>query len=110
MQEMCTRKHLMTIEAYAQETVPMEDDPEYSQLLIELAGDAKIYRVEEERSLCGKEVCLELAEWCRKWRKEFEAYSLACEMSDDDREEIMPSDDACDRPDAEDAEAPNAAG
>ena len=104
MEEMCTRKHLLTIEGYAQETVPMEEDPHYTQLLITLAGEARTYRVEEERSLCGEEVCLELADWCRKWRKEFEAYSLACDMGDEDREELTPSeDDLCEIP-VEDAD------
>lgn len=93
MEEMCTRKHLLTIEAYAQETVPMEEDPGYTALLIKLAGEARTYRVEEERSLCGEEVCLELADWCRGWRKEFEAYSLACEMSEEERQEMTPSED-----------------
>ncbi|MFP4250314.1 MAG: hypothetical protein ACLFU7_11690 [Armatimonadota bacterium] len=95
MEEMCTRKHLMTIEAYAQETVPMDDNPEYSQLLRQLADEARRYRVEEERSLCGDEVCLELTDWCRNWRKEFEAYSLACEMDASERRELVaePDDD-----------------
>ncbi len=82
MDEMCTRKHLMPIGAYAQETVAMEDDPEYSHLLRELADEARAYRNEEERLLCGDEVCLALADWSRDWRKEFEAYSLTCEMRD----------------------------
>jgi hypothetical protein len=86
MDEMCTRKHLMTIEAYAQETAPMEDDAEYSRRLRELADEAKTYRNEEERSLCGDEVCLELTDWSRDWRKEFEAHSLACEMREEQGE------------------------
>lgn len=98
MDEMCTRKHLMTIEAYAQETVPMDDNPEYAQRLRQLADEARRYRVEEERSLCGDEVCLELTDWSRDWRKEFEAYSLACEMDAQERRELVSGDesDACD--------------
>jgi hypothetical protein len=110
MEEMCTRKHLMTVEAYAQETVPMEEDAKYSQLLRELADEARRYRVEEERNLCGDEVCLELSDWCRDWRKEFEAYSLACEMDEAERSQLVADDaddaDACgvDEAGAEDAE------
>ncbi len=86
MEEMCTRKHLMTIEAYAQETAPMEEEPEYARRLRDLAEEAKHYRNEEERSLCGDEVCLELTDWSRDWRKEFEARSLACEMREEQGE------------------------
>lgn len=77
--EMCVRKHLLSIEAYAQETIPIEESPEYKELLNTLANEAKEYREQEERSLCGEDVCVELAEWTREWRKQFEAYSLACE-------------------------------
>lgn len=75
-------KRLMPIEAYAQETVPMEDDPEYLLRLRELADEARAYRNEEERLLCGDEVCLALADWSRDWRQESEACSLACDMRD----------------------------
>jgi hypothetical protein len=34
--EMCVRKHLLTIEAYAEETIPMEDDESFRQKLEQL--------------------------------------------------------------------------
>ena len=35
--EMCVRKHLFTIEAYAEETIPMEDDESFRQEIEQLA-------------------------------------------------------------------------
>lgn len=81
--EMCVRKHLMTIEAYAQETEPIETEETYRQKLKELALEAKEYREKEEEFLCkGEASPQDLTEWSRKWRKEFEAYSLACEREE----------------------------
>jgi hypothetical protein len=77
--EMCVRKHLMTIEAYAQETVPMEGDAGWKEKLGILAAEAKEHRRREEDALCGKDVSQDLSDWTRRWRKEFEAHSLACE-------------------------------
>ncbi len=78
--EMCVRKHLLTIEAYAEETVPIEDSEAYKTKLKELAQEAKQHREEEETALCKQsEVHTDIIEWTRKWRKEFESYSLACE-------------------------------
>jgi hypothetical protein len=81
--EMCVRKHLMTIEAYAQETVPMEGQEEWKDKLGMLAAEAKEHREREEKALCGDDVPQSLSEWTRRWRKEFEAYSLACETMDE---------------------------
>jgi len=80
--EMCIRKHLMTIEAYAIETLPMEPRPEYKQKLEDMEYEAKNYRMDQENVLCGvKDQFLEgLGEWARKWRKEFEMHSLLCEL------------------------------
>jgi hypothetical protein len=80
--EMCVRKHLMTVEAYAQETVPMEGQEEWRDKLRRLAAEAKEHRGREESALCGDDVPIELSEWTRRWRKEFEAYSLACETEE----------------------------
>lgn len=80
--EMCVRKHLLTIEAYAQETLSIEDDNSYREKLIMLAMEAKNYREREEKAICNQSETTpyqELLEWSRKWRKEFETYSLACE-------------------------------
>jgi hypothetical protein len=81
--EMCVRKHLMTIEAYAQETVPMEGQEEWKDKLRKLAAEAKDLREREEAVLCGTDVPQNLSEWTRQWRKEFETHSLACEIVDE---------------------------
>ena len=75
--EMCVRKHLFAIEAYAEETISMEDNESYRQKLEKLAREAKELRVAEESSLRGHstEVPPNTLEWPRKWRKEFESYS-----------------------------------
>jgi len=82
--EMCVRKHLLTIEAYAEETIPMEDDESFRQKLEQLAKEARQLRTEEESSLRGgsPERTTDLIEWPRKWRKEFEAYSLNMDEKD----------------------------
>ncbi|MGA3174811.1 MAG: hypothetical protein ABSE25_10355 [Syntrophorhabdales bacterium] len=76
--EMCVRKHLFAIEAYAEETIPMEDNESYRQKLKNLAQEAKEMREVEEISLRAghSEIPRDFVEWPRKWRKEFESYSL----------------------------------
>ena len=76
--EMCVRKHLFTIEAYAEETISMEDNESYRRKLKKLASEAKELRVAEESSLRGESPkgSPDTLEWPRKWRKEFENYSL----------------------------------
>lgn len=78
--EMCVRKHLMAIEAYAEETIPMEQDPAFNKKLEDLESEARSHRLEQEAVLCGEAVqCLEgLEHWARKQRKEFEPRALAC--------------------------------
>ena len=80
--EMCIRKHLLTIEAYAQETVPMEDNPTFKKKLEDLGAEASNYRLDQEAILCGeKEESLEgLDHWARKWRKDLELHALTCEL------------------------------
>jgi hypothetical protein len=81
--EMCVRKHLLTIEAYAQETLSIEDAQSWRDKLASLALEAKNYREREEKAICDDSKTTpyqELLEWSRKWRKEFETYSLACEV------------------------------
>ena len=77
--EMCVRKHLMTIEAYSQETLSIESSEEYHDKLKRLMAEARDHRLREERALCGEDVPEDLVEWSRRWRKEFERYSLGCE-------------------------------
>ena len=82
--EMCIRKHLMAIEGYAQETIPMDDDESYREKLLALAVEAKAYRQQEEKALRGEGEHVTLIEWTRNWRKEFEEYSLApCACEDE---------------------------
>lgn len=80
--EMCIRKHLFAIEAYAEETIPMEESSSYRQKLESLQTEALNYRLDQEAVLCGeKEQFLEgLDHWTRKWRKEFEMHALTCEL------------------------------
>ncbi|MDW7683416.1 MAG: hypothetical protein SCK29_04765 [Bacillota bacterium] len=75
--EMCVRKHLLTIEGYAQETIPMEDDDSYQDKLKDLAVEAQSYRQQEEKALRGEGQHVTLIEWTRNWRKQFEEHSLA---------------------------------
>ncbi|WP_029896327.1 hypothetical protein [Desulfohalovibrio reitneri] len=79
--EMCVRKHLMTIEGYAEETGPMEPDGERGEKLRELAMEAREHREREERALCGQDVSEDLSGWTRGWRKEMEGFSLACDVA-----------------------------
>jgi hypothetical protein len=76
---MCVHKHLMTIEAYAQETGAMETDEDYREKLRTLAVEARDHRDLEEQALCGHGDHEDLIQWARDWRKAFESYALACE-------------------------------
>lgn len=79
--ERCVRKHLLSIEALAQETLPMEENKEFKDKLQILSLEAKMNREKEEKSLCGKpEEAPNLVDWTRNWRKQFGAYSLACDV------------------------------
>ncbi len=80
--EMCIRKHLMAVEAYAEETIPMEENAAFKAKLEGLEGEALNYRLDQEAVMCGeKEQFLEgLDHWARKWRKEFEMHALTCEL------------------------------
>lgn len=77
--ERCVRKHLMTLEGYAQETLPMEPNEKYKDALRKFGDESKEQREQEEKSLCGKGESVNVLEWSRYWRKQFEGYSLACE-------------------------------
>jgi hypothetical protein len=81
--EMCVHKHLMTVEAYAQETSAMETDEAYREKLRKLALDARNHRGREEKALCGQGSHEDLVQWARDWRKVFEAYALACDLEVD---------------------------
>ncbi|MCL6430892.1 MAG: hypothetical protein K6V36_08525 [Anaerolineae bacterium] len=78
--EMCIRKHLIAIEAYAEETIPIEDDPTYREKLERLETEARSYRLDQEAVLCGEKTQLleGLDHWARKQRKEFELRALPC--------------------------------
>lgn len=80
--EACMRKHLMETEALAQETIPIDEDKKHKDDLWTLAEEARALREDEERALCGKnrQQKTDITEWSRKWRKEFEGWSLACEL------------------------------
>ncbi|MGE5307730.1 MAG: hypothetical protein ACM3OC_01440 [Deltaproteobacteria bacterium] len=80
--EHCVRKHLFSIEAYAEETIPMEENGDLKIKLEELALQSASKREQEEKSLCGggeKKKPVDWIIWARDWRKKFEDYSLACE-------------------------------
>ncbi|MGQ9682036.1 MAG: hypothetical protein ACUVX9_05840 [Anaerolineae bacterium] len=81
--EACIRKHLLTIEAYAEETIPMEDNPAYQAKLADLENEARARRLDEEAVICGEkaELASGLDHWARRWRKEFELHALSCEMA-----------------------------
>ena len=79
--EMCVRKHLLLIEALAEETTTIEDDPEHNTYLVNLAKEAAKKRDNEEKKLCGEEVEPEdLGLWARDERKTVESWSLACDL------------------------------
>ncbi len=80
--EMCIRKHLLCIEAYVEETLPMEEDRNYQEKLQALEGEALNYRLNQEKVLCREsEQFLDgVGEWARKQRKQFELHCLTCEL------------------------------
>ncbi len=80
--EMCIRKHLMTIEAYAVETLPMEENPDYQEKLASLESEAMNYRLDQEKVMCGanQEFLDGLDQWARKRRKDLEMHCLRCEL------------------------------
>jgi hypothetical protein len=83
--EMCVRKHLLLIEALAEETSTIEDDPEKIKYLAKLTAEAKAKRDNEEKKLCGGEAEPEdLSIWARDERKIVESWSLACELRSDE--------------------------
>ena len=75
--EMCVHKHLMTIEAYAQETGAIETDEAYRKKLQTLAVEARDHRDHEEKALCEEGAHEDLIQWARDWRKQFEGYAMA---------------------------------
>ena len=78
--EKCVRKHLLTIEALAQETIPIEDSDARAEELAQLANEARELRDAEEKNLCGQKPGYKwpIDSWSRNWRKKFE--TLACEL------------------------------
>ena len=74
--EQCVRKHLFTVEGYAEETLGIEEREEWTDKLKMLAAEAKEHREQEERALHRDEVHPVLTDWARDWRKTFEAETL----------------------------------
>ncbi len=76
--EFCIWKHLLTIEAYADETEPMDDDKARKDKLETLETEARSFRLDEEGFINGTitECSLGLEDWARKWRKDLEPISL----------------------------------
>ena len=81
--EMCIRKHLMALEAYATETIPMEDEKVFKDKLSSLESEAYSFRLNQEAVLCDENVEFKegLESWARNWRKEFELHTLTCALS-----------------------------
>ena len=76
--EYCVRKHLMAIEAYAEETLSMESDERSFSELGKLAAEAKNLRRDEEKLILKKKDEHPVPpEWPRNWRKKFERRSLS---------------------------------
>jgi hypothetical protein len=77
----CIRKHLMTIEAYCEETAPMADEREDQELLGAIQDEAKNLRYQEEAILCGQHgvPSEDLCGWARRRRKDVEPLTLVCE-------------------------------
>ena len=76
--EHCIRKHLLVIEALAEETATMSEDTDVMTALGEIAEEAREYRrLEEDRLHDGKPFKSEaLGKWARDKRKALEVYSL----------------------------------
>ncbi len=88
----CIRKHLMTIEAYCEETLPMNGDEEIQELLGAIQSEARNLRTEEEATLCGEDAghTEDLCGWARRRRKDIEPLTLVCEL-EAETEEAMPA-------------------
>lgn len=76
--DFCIWKHLLAIEAYADETEPMEDDKSRKEQLETMEIEARSFRANEEAFMNGTktESDLWLEDWARKWRKNLEPISL----------------------------------
>ncbi len=76
--EFCIWKHLLALEAYADETEPMEDDKARKENLETLESEARGFRAEEEALMNGRpgEPSHPLEDWARHWRKSLESVSL----------------------------------
>jgi len=70
--EMCLRKHLLIIEVYAKETIPLETDEDMQAKLQHLAVEANRKRNAEEKKLTGSDQGLtdNDSEWARAWRNQ----------------------------------------
>ncbi|SDB10030.1 hypothetical protein SAMN05660653_00526 [Desulfonatronum thiosulfatophilum] len=70
--EVCIRKHLLAIETYAQESVPLETDEELQTKLQQLVAESKLKRNAEERKLHGEDhgSAEGESEWVDAWRSQ----------------------------------------
>ncbi|WP_045221863.1 hypothetical protein [Desulfonatronum thioautotrophicum] len=70
--EMCIHKHLLIIEVYAKETIPLETDEDMQAKLQHLAVEAKMKRNAEEKKMSGTDQGLKEddSEWVRAWRNQ----------------------------------------
>ena len=98
--ELCIRKHLMALEAYAEETIPMEDDPAFRERLETLEAEARNHRLDQEAVLCGERAqCLEgLEHWTRQWRKQLELRALMCRAQRPAEERPAPGEEMVPQP------------
>ncbi len=76
--EFCIWKHLLALEAYVDETEPMEDEPARKQRLETLESEARSLRADEEGLMNGRSLSPShpLEDWARQWRKSLEPVSL----------------------------------
>ena len=86
--ETCIPKHLLTIDAYCVETIPMIEDEKLKEILEQISSDAREIREKEIDKLCGKEVeQTDITSWSRDKRKILEPfiYSFACEIPEGEK-------------------------
>ncbi len=90
--DFCIWKHLLSVEAYADETEPMEDNKSRKERLETLESEARSFRAQEENFIneSNNEGSLWLEDWARKLRKELEPISLFA-VSEEMKKSMPPS-------------------
>lgn len=85
--ESCIPKHLLAIQEYCTETIPMTDDEKLQGILQEIGDKAREIRAAEIEKLCGKEVTqIDIVDWTRDSRKELEPFIYSCSVPTDEKE------------------------